>query len=43
MDVGLFTMTKSVKQQCDERLGKTPKASSITPEQIETRELKKDL
>ena len=41
MDVGLSTMTKWVKQLRDERLGKTPKASPITPEQIEIRELKK--
>ncbi|MGL9774939.1 MAG: transposase, partial [Sodalis sp. (in: enterobacteria)] len=41
MDVGFFTMTKWVKQLRDERQGKTPKASPITPEQIEIRELKK--
>ncbi|MGL9774379.1 MAG: transposase, partial [Sodalis sp. (in: enterobacteria)] len=41
MDVGLSTMTKWVKQLRDERQGKTPKASPITPEQIEIRELKK--
>lgn len=41
MDVGLSTMTRWVKQLRDERLGKTPKASPITPEQIEIRELKK--
>ncbi len=39
MDVGLSMMTKWVKQ----RQGKTPKASPITPEQIEIRELKKKL
>ncbi|MGL9774363.1 MAG: transposase, partial [Sodalis sp. (in: enterobacteria)] len=38
MDVGFSTMTKWVKQLRDERQGKTPKASSITPEQIEIRE-----
>jgi len=43
MDVGLSTMTKWVKQLCDERQVKTPKASPITPEQIEIRELKKKL
>ncbi|AUX71776.1 IS3 family transposase [Erwinia pyrifoliae] len=43
MDVGLSTMTKWVKQLRDERQGKTPKASPITPEQIEIRELKKKL
>ena len=41
MDVGLSTMTRWVKQRRDERQGKTPKASPITPEQIEIRELKK--
>jgi transposase len=41
MDVGLSTMTKWVKQLRDEQLGKTPKASPITPEQIEIREPKK--
>ncbi|SRH38275.1 transposase OrfA [Shigella flexneri 2a] len=35
MDVGLSTMTRWVKQLRDERQGKTPKASPITPEQIE--------
>lgn len=43
MDVGLSTMTKWVKQLRDERQGKTPKASPITPEQIEIPELKKKL
>ena len=43
MDVGLSTITKWVKQLRDERQGKTPKASPITPEQIEIRELKKKL
>ncbi|MGL9773333.1 MAG: transposase [Sodalis sp. (in: enterobacteria)] len=41
MDVGLSRMTKWVKQLRDERQGKTPKASPITPKQIEMRELKK--
>ncbi|STX07869.1 transposase IS3/IS911 family protein [Klebsiella pneumoniae] len=41
MDVGLSTMTKWVRQLREERQGKTPKASPITPEQIEIRELKK--
>ncbi len=36
-------MTKWVKQLREERQGKTPKASPITPEQIEIRELKKKL
>ncbi|MBV4413672.1 IS3 family transposase [Enterobacteriaceae bacterium YMB-R22] len=43
MDIGLSTMTRWVKQLRDERQGKTPKASPITPEQIEIRELKKKL
>lgn len=43
MDVGLSTMTLWVKQLRDERQGKIPKASPITPEQIEIRELKKKL
>ena len=43
MDVGLSTMTRWVKQLCDERQGKTPKSSPITPEQIEIRELRKKL
>ncbi len=34
MDVGLSTMTRWVKQLRDERQGKIPKASPITPEQI---------
>lgn len=43
MDIGLSTMTRWVKQLRDERQGKTPKASPITPEQIEIRELRKKL
>lgn len=43
MDVGLSTMTKWVKQLRDERQGKSPKASPITLEQIEIRDLKKKL
>jgi transposase-like protein len=43
MDVGLSTMTRWVKLLRDERQGKMPKASPITPEQIEIRELKKKL
>ena len=43
MDVGLSTMTRWVKQLRDERQGKTPKASPITPEQIEIRKLGKKL
>ena len=41
MDVGLSTMTRWVKQLRDERQGKTPKASPITPEQIEIRKLQR--
>ncbi len=41
MNVGLSTMTRWVRQLRDERAGKMPKASPITPEQIEIRELKK--
>ncbi len=37
------TMTRWVKQLRDERQGKTPKASPITPEQIEIRKLRKKL
>ncbi|ENB04394.1 hypothetical protein EC2860650_4903 [Escherichia coli 2860650] len=36
-------MTRWVKQLRDERQGKTPKASPITPEQIEIRKLRKKL
>uniref|UniRef100_UPI00201EFF4B transposase n=1 Tax=Escherichia coli TaxID=562 RepID=UPI00201EFF4B len=43
MDIGLSTMTRWVKQLRDERQGKTPKVSPITPEQIEIRELRKKL
>ena len=43
MDVGLSTMTEWFKQLRDERQGKTPKASPITPEQIEIRKLRKKL
>ncbi len=41
MDAGLSTMTRWVKQLRDARQGKTPKASPMTPEQIEIRELRK--
>ncbi|HFF8611991.1 TPA: transposase, partial [Escherichia coli] len=43
MDVGLSTMTRWVKQLRDERQGKTPKASPITPEQQRIRELEKQV
>lgn len=43
MDVGLSAMTKWVKQLRDERQGKTPKASPITPEQTEIPEFRKKI
>lgn len=43
MNVGKSTMDKWVRQLKEERIGKSPKASPITPEQIEIRELKKRL
>lgn len=43
IDVGLSTMTRWVRQLREERQGKSPKTSPITPEQIEIRELKKKL
>ena len=43
MDAGLSTMTRWGKQLRGERQDKTPKASPITPEQIEIRELRKKL
>ncbi len=43
MDVSLSAMTKWVKQLRDERQGKTPKSSPISPEQIEIREQRKKL
>ncbi len=36
MDVGLSTMTRWVKQLRDERQGKTPKASPITPNKLKS-------
>lgn len=41
MNVGYSTISKWVKQLREERTGKAPKASPMTPEQIEIRELKK--
>ncbi|ELT24225.1 transposase OrfAB, subunit A [Vibrio cholerae HC-7A1] len=41
MNVGKSTMDKWVRQLREERQGKTPKASPMTPEQIEIRELKR--
>ncbi len=43
VDQNYTVMTRWVKQLRDERQGKTPKASPITPEQIEIRELRKKL
>lgn len=43
MNVGKSTMDKWVRQLKKERLGKTPKASAMTPELIDIRELKKKL
>ncbi len=43
MNVGKSTMDKWVRQLKEERQGKAPKASPMTPEQIEIRELKKKL
>ncbi|MBE0351784.1 transposase [Pseudoalteromonas lipolytica] len=41
MNVGNSTVGKWVKQLKQERQGQSPKASPMTPEQIEIRELKK--
>ncbi len=43
MNVGKSTMDKWVRQLKEERGGKSPIASPMTPEQIEIRELKKRL
>ena len=43
MDVGLSTMARWGKLLRDELRDKTPKASPMTPEQIEIRELRKKL
>jgi transposase len=43
MGVGKSTMDKWARQLREERLGITPKASPITQEQIEIRELKKKI
>lgn len=43
MGVGKSTMDKWARQLREERLGIMPKASPITPEQIEIRELKKKI
>lgn len=43
MSVGYSTIGKWVKQLREERQGKVPKASPMTPEQIEIRELKKKI
>lgn len=41
MGVGLSTMSKWVRQLRNERKGITPRASALTPEQIEIQQLKK--
>lgn len=41
MGVGLSTMGKWVRQLRNERKGVTPKASALTPDQIEIQQLKK--
>jgi len=41
MGVGYSTLGKWVKQLREERGGKAPQASPMTPEQVEIRELKK--
>lgn len=43
MGVGLSTMGKWVNQLRNERQGITPKASALTPEQIEIQQLKKKI
>ena len=43
MNVGKSTMDKWVRQLKEERAGKSPTASPMTPEQIEIRELNKRL
>ncbi len=42
MNVGYSTIGKWVKQLKDERQGKAPKATPMTPEQLKIRELEKD-
>jgi len=43
MNVGVSTMDKWVRQLKDERAGKSPDAMPMTPEQLEIRELKKQI
>ena len=43
MNVGKSTMDKWVRQLKEERQGITPKATPMTPEQLEIRELKKKI
>lgn len=43
MGVGYSTLGKWNKQLREERVGKVPQASPMTPEQVETRELKKSV
>jgi len=43
MGVGYSTISKWVKQLKDERKGKQPKATPMTPEQLKIRELEKKI
>ena len=43
MGVGYSTISKWVKQLKDERKGKQPKATPMTPEQLQIRELEKKI
>jgi len=43
MNVGYSTIGKWVKQLKGERLGKSPKATPMTPEQLKIRELEKKI
>lgn len=43
MNVGFSTIGKWVKQLREERQGKSPKASPMTPEQLKIRELEKKI
>lgn len=43
MNVGFSTIGKWVKQLKEERQGKTPKATPMTPEQLKIRELEKKI
>lgn len=43
INIGVSTMDKWVRQLKDERAGKSPTATPMTPEQLEIRELKKQI